>query len=95
MKAIAPRFALYDTFTDVACPGGAILTGFLEQWTDFNQHLDSHKLGELLGFPVSFILEGVTPVENQHDEREKAIDRMSLVFPKLPPPSLSLFTPFF
>ena len=44
LKAIAPRFSLFDVFTDVAFPGGVHLAWFTEQWGDFNRALDAGSL---------------------------------------------------
>jgi putative CocE/NonD family hydrolase len=42
--AAAPRFSLYDTFADVAFPGGIHLAWFTELWSRFNRALDAGEL---------------------------------------------------
>ena len=42
VRAIAPRFSLYDVFTDVAFPGGIHLDWFTEAWSTFNRALDEN-----------------------------------------------------
>ena len=46
VKAIVPRFSLYDVYTDIAFPGGIQLAGFTEKWALFNSALDSNDLDE-------------------------------------------------
>ncbi|MBW2526156.1 MAG: CocE/NonD family hydrolase [Deltaproteobacteria bacterium] len=43
VKAIAPRFSLFDVFTDVASPGGLHLSWFTEQWERLNRLLDQNQ----------------------------------------------------
>ena len=44
VRACAPRFSLYDTFTDVAFPGGIHLAWFTDMWSRFNRALDGGEL---------------------------------------------------
>ncbi len=44
VRAIVPRFSLYDVYTDVAFPGGIHLAWFTEAWSHFNQQLDRNAL---------------------------------------------------
>lgn len=44
VRAIVPRFSLYDVFTDVAFPGGIHLAWFTEAWGSFNRALDANAL---------------------------------------------------
>lgn len=44
VRACAPRFSLYDTFADVAFPGGIHLAWFTELWSLFNRALDAGEL---------------------------------------------------
>jgi uncharacterized protein len=44
VRAIAPRFSLFDVYPDVAFPGGIHLTWFTEQWSRFNRELDDNRL---------------------------------------------------
>jgi putative CocE/NonD family hydrolase len=46
LKAIAPRFSLFDTYADVAFPGGIHLAGFTVEWARFNRALDGGRLDE-------------------------------------------------
>lgn len=45
VRAVAPRFCLFDVYADVAFPGGIHLTWFTEQWGRFNRALDANALG--------------------------------------------------
>ena len=44
LKAIVPRFSLYDVYTDVAFPGGIHLDWFTAAWASFNRALDEGAL---------------------------------------------------
>jgi uncharacterized protein len=44
VRAIAPRFSLFDVYPEVAFPGGIHLTWFTEQWSRFNHELDDNRL---------------------------------------------------
>lgn len=48
VRAVAPRFALYDIYADVAMPGGIKLEWFLEHWAQFNAALDRNRFDEVL-----------------------------------------------
>jgi len=43
VRAIAPRFSLWDTYADVAFPGGIHLAWFTEAWARFNRTLDENR----------------------------------------------------
>jgi len=44
VKAVCPRFSLFDVYTDVAFPGGIHLAWFTEAWGGFNRALDTGRL---------------------------------------------------
>jgi putative CocE/NonD family hydrolase len=46
VKAVAPLFALYDVYTDVAFPGGLHLAWFTEAWARYNAALDRGAFAE-------------------------------------------------
>lgn len=48
VRAIAPRFALYDVFTDVAFPGGLHSAYFTHAWETANAALDRNAPGEMI-----------------------------------------------
>jgi len=43
VRAIAPRFSLFDAYEDVAFPGGVQLSWFTNGWSTFNRLLDEHQ----------------------------------------------------
>jgi len=63
VKAIAPRFALFDCYSDIAFPGGIHLNWFTRNWGKGNTALDSGNPGGALGFLAGLIIRGVTPVD--------------------------------
>lgn len=49
LRAIAPRFALFDVFEDIAMPGGVHLEQFTLNWRRFNAALDANDFSQALG----------------------------------------------
>lgn len=75
VKAIAPRFALFDVYTDVAFPGGVHLTWFTKAWGDFNRAQDRNDVPAALGFAAPLAVKGVMPVDTDDDRRVLAAAR--------------------
>lgn len=46
VRAVAPLFASYDVYADVAFPGGIQLAWFTRTWSDFNRALDEGRFGD-------------------------------------------------
>lgn len=44
VKAVAPRFSLFDFYTDVMFPGGALLDPFFRNWEAFVTELDANRV---------------------------------------------------
>jgi len=66
VRAVVPRFALYDSYADVAAPGGVPLDHFLENWAAINWALDGHP--ERGTVPLLVPLAGsVRPVDDDDD----------------------------
>jgi putative CocE/NonD family hydrolase len=49
VRAVAPRFSLFDVFTDVAFPGGLHNAYFTDAWERANGALDRNEPGEMVG----------------------------------------------
>jgi putative CocE/NonD family hydrolase len=62
LKAIAPRCALYDVYTDVAYPGGLRQSWFTHAWTRANAALDANRpqgmIAEAIGQAHPSVCEG-------------------------------------
>jgi putative CocE/NonD family hydrolase len=67
VRAIAPRFALFDAYTDIAFPGGIHATWFTESWGRYNDALDRNSPHELAGSWVKMLVTGVQPVQDDRD----------------------------
>ena len=63
MKAIAPRFALFDGYTDVAYPGGVPLEWFTETWGMYNEAIDLGQLDRAFPWWVPIFISGPRPVD--------------------------------
>jgi len=42
VKAVVPRFALFDAYAHISAPGGVLLEWFLQTWSSGNDTLDGH-----------------------------------------------------
>ena len=60
VKAIAPRFSLFDVYTDVMAPGGVPLRWFTDNWKRVNDSLDANTYDVTIGTVVPLILRGFT-----------------------------------
>jgi putative CocE/NonD family hydrolase len=68
VKAVAPLFALFDVYTDIAYPGGIHLSWFTEEWGRFNRALDENRIADAVDSKrARLMLKGVRPVEEDHD----------------------------
>ncbi len=63
VKAIAPRFALFDGYTDVAYPGGVPLEWFTETWGTYNEAIDLGQLDRAFPWWVPIFISGPRPVD--------------------------------
>lgn len=73
--AIAPRFSSCDAFADIGFPGGLKNVGFSNRWHRTNEALDRNRLCDLVGWPVTLITGGVTPVDGDRSgqQRDQAV----------------------
>ncbi len=62
VKAIAPRFSLFDAYADIAFPGGVHNAWFTENWGRVNGALDRNAPHEIRGWWVKLFVTGVQPV---------------------------------
>jgi putative CocE/NonD family hydrolase len=70
VRAIAPRFSLFDVYTDIAMPGGVLLSWFTETWSRSNRALDTGDLAAVLPRPASWLVVGPERVDADPDGRE-------------------------
>jgi len=75
VRAVAPRFALFDCYTDIAFPGGLHLNWFTKNWGAGNDALDGGHPGTVLRFPKSVFVKGVLPVD---EDRDRALLRSAI-----------------
>ncbi len=67
VRAVAPRFSLFDTYVDVAFPGGIHDVWFTENWRRLNDALDKNAPAEIKGWWVDLFVTGVQPVDSDRD----------------------------
>jgi putative CocE/NonD family hydrolase len=67
VKAAAPRFALFDAYTDIAFPGGVHLSWFTEKWAAGNLAIDTNTITDKFGLKVRMAVKGINPVDADKD----------------------------
>jgi putative CocE/NonD family hydrolase len=77
LKALAPRFALFDVYADVAFPGGIHLSWFTENWGRFNALLDRGDLPGAILHQVETSLEAMGRVPSPLRLRARAIETLT------------------
>jgi putative CocE/NonD family hydrolase len=65
VKAIVPRFSLFDAYTDIAFPGGIHHRSFTEMWARNNAAMDRNQFGASLGGLDRLAFKGVKPVQEE------------------------------
>ncbi len=63
VRAVAPRFACFDTFADIAFPGGIHNDWFTAAWREMNGALDRNAPWDIVGPAARLFVTGVTPVD--------------------------------
>ncbi len=66
VKAVAPLFAGFDLYPEIAFPGGIHLTWFTKTWTYINNTLDHNQL-PFSGWLAKAFVHGVSPVDDDQD----------------------------
>ncbi len=66
VKAVAPMFSLFDSYAEIAFPGGIHHRWFTETWSRMNDKLDRNVVpfGGVLG---AMVISGVRPVDGDED----------------------------
>lgn len=59
LKAIAPRFALFDVYEDIAFPGGIHLAWFTEMWGRVNRAFDEDDFSKVASIAGSIVLDAL------------------------------------
>jgi putative CocE/NonD family hydrolase len=69
LKAIIPRFNEFDTYTDLAFPGGILHDWFIKTWNSYNHILDANRLPKSVGLLARLSVRGVKPVDTDSGHR--------------------------
>lgn len=72
VRAVAPRFALFDAYPDIAFPGGIHAAWFTETWGRYNDALDRNAPHEVAGRWLKLLVTGVRPVDDDRDRSLRA-----------------------
>lgn len=62
LKAVMPKFSLYDPYTEVLMPGGVLLENFVSTWRDLNAMLDADRVSEFFGPMAETAGLGLVPI---------------------------------
>jgi len=68
VKAVAPMFAGFDLYSEIAFPGGIHLKWFTETWTYINNRLDHNEL-PFAGWIANLLVAGVHPVDDDSNHQ--------------------------
>ena len=68
VKAVAPMFAGFDIYSEIAFPGGIHLKWFTETWSYINNRLDHNEL-PFAGWMANLFVRGVHPVDSDSDHQ--------------------------
>ena len=66
VKAVAPTYALFDAYTDIAFPGGNHLSSFTRRWQEGNNILDSNRPQDAVWY-AKIATKGVSSVDDDPD----------------------------
>jgi uncharacterized protein len=72
VRVIAPCFAIFDVYTDIAFPGGIHAAWFTKTWGRYNDALDRNAPHEIAGWWVKLLLTGVQPVQGDRGRSLRA-----------------------
>lgn len=67
VRAVAPRFACFDTYADIAFPGGIHATWFTKRWQEVSSALDRNAPHQVEGRWAVLFVTGVNPVQEDSD----------------------------
>lgn len=67
VKAIMPRYAFFDAYSEVIRPGGIHLRWLTEIWGSLGKALDTNTIGDFLGTQVKIAVKGTRPVDADKD----------------------------
>jgi len=60
VKAIAPRFSLFDVYTDVMSPGGVPLRWFTDLWNQVNTAFDAAEYDKVVGIVTRLFIQSLS-----------------------------------
>jgi uncharacterized protein len=69
LKAIMPRFAMFDLYADAVFPGGLHLRWLTQTWSRLARALDSNRLQDFLGRRVKLATKGIAAVDEDPEKR--------------------------
>ena len=72
VRAIAPRFACYDSFSDIGFPNGVFNRWFNKHWGEMNHALDRNRLADVGGWYVKLLSSGVSKVQSDQTGQLRA-----------------------
>lgn len=72
VKAAMPRFAMFDSYSEVVFPGGIHLVWLTDIWGRLAKALDKNKIWEFIGNEAKLAVKGTKPVDEDEDREQLA-----------------------
>ncbi|NOZ00791.1 MAG: CocE/NonD family hydrolase [Deltaproteobacteria bacterium] len=69
VKAVMPRFAFFDAYSEAVFPGGIRLSWLTDTWGRLADALDRNAIQDFMGVKALMALEGIRPVDADPDGR--------------------------
>ncbi|MBW1809562.1 MAG: CocE/NonD family hydrolase [Deltaproteobacteria bacterium] len=69
LKAVMPRFAMFDFYAEGVFPGGLHLTWLTDTWGRLAAALDSNRLADFFGDRVNLAVRGIKPIDGPMGNR--------------------------
>ncbi len=72
VRAVMPRFAMFDMYSEAVFPGGIHLTWLTDTWSRLTEALDKNAIHEFMGNKTKVAVRGCKPVKG--DKRREELD---------------------
>ncbi len=76
VKAVMPRYAMFDVYPEVLFPGGLHLSWLSDVWGRLAKAIDKNRAEEFVGPKATLAIIGTSPVDDDknHQQLEKAVE---------------------
>ncbi len=74
VKAVMPMYSEFDTYLEIAFPGGIFNEWFVRSWSDITERMARNEIPDELGRVAQALARGVRPVAGRADRLPKALE---------------------